>query len=183
MIWRGRQDKQRGDGFSVIELVIVISIIGIIAGLVAVYLPQSLVRARDQERIADVTSIARELERIYRENGSQSSGGPTYPSTKGGGGIISVLDAFTNSGLGPATTAPGETNGTMSLAPVTPNSASNTAMPSPTTQQYLYQPFRADGKLCNYDSPSEIKPCVRFKLWYRLEETNSIESIESLHQQ
>ena len=167
-------------GFTITELIVTISIIGILAGLTVMYVPAAQVRSRDADRKADVEAIRQELERQYTE--AAINGDATYPSTKGGGGIVAVLDLFSKSALGDAMRAPTQPTG-VSVRPVEPNGATNTGPQTPTISEYIYQPFRPDGKLCNYDNPTEYKPCTSWKLWYRLEETGEIKLIESKHQQ
>lgn len=168
--------------FTVVELIIVMIVIGILAALAFPTFSKWQVNARDDERISDVNSIARQLEAQYRT--SAAGGSPTYPSNSGSGGIASISSIFNTSGLRDMATAPGDTSGSISLKPTYPNSANNTSPPtSMSVNEYIYQPFRPDGKLCNYDASPDTKQCVRFILWYKLEATGEIKSIESKHQQ
>ncbi|MEO5499105.1 MAG: prepilin-type N-terminal cleavage/methylation domain-containing protein, partial [Candidatus Saccharimonadales bacterium] len=66
--------KQRQSGFTIVELLIVIVIIGILATLVIVTFSGVQQRARDSERKTDINAIAGQLEAAYAKNGVY----PTY---------------------------------------------------------------------------------------------------------
>jgi prepilin-type N-terminal cleavage/methylation domain-containing protein len=65
--------KQRQSGFTIVELLIVIVIIGILATLVIVTFSGVQQRARDSERKTDINAIAGQLEAVYAKTG-------TYPT-------------------------------------------------------------------------------------------------------
>lgn len=174
MEWVSPQEN----GFTVIELIITIVIIGIFATIVIVSPKTFLVTARDEERVDDVASIARRLEQAYS---SQDMGRPAYPSTTELAADISG-DTRTMTRLRPeALQAPrGNANSVSSASSTSLTAPAGTG--SPTLSQYVYQPLRADGTLCA-NNPSSGNPCVRFYLYYRLEKDNSIQYIKSIHQQ
>ena len=58
--------KQRQSGFTIVELLIVIVIIGILATLVIVTFSGVQQKARDSERKTDINAIAGQLEEIGR---------------------------------------------------------------------------------------------------------------------
>lgn len=62
--------KQRQSGFTIVELLIVIVIIGILATLVIVTFSGVQQRARDAERKTDINAIASQLEAVYAKNGA-----------------------------------------------------------------------------------------------------------------
>lgn len=62
--------KQRQSGFTIVELLIVIVIIGILATLVIVTFSGVQQRARDAERKTDINAIAGQLEAVYAKNGA-----------------------------------------------------------------------------------------------------------------
>ena len=63
------QIKQKSQGFTIVELLIVIVIIGILAAITIVAYNGIQVRARDSARIAKVTSIAKAIELYNTDNG------------------------------------------------------------------------------------------------------------------
>ncbi len=66
--------KQRQSGFTIVELLIVIVIIGILATLVIVTFSGVQQKARDSERKTDINAIAGQLEAVYANKGYY----PTY---------------------------------------------------------------------------------------------------------
>lgn len=151
---------------------------GILLGLV-VFTPKTfLVTSRDQERADDTAAIARRLEQAYT---SQDLGYPAYPSTTELAADISG-DTRTMTRLQPeALSSPGTTGSSV----VSATTASNTGPAgtgTPALNQYVYQPLTAAGSLCTAN-PSNSTPCVRFFLYYRLEENNDIKLIKSIYQQ
>jgi len=158
-------------GFTIVELLIVITTIGIILGFVVAYLPESQIRARDSERKSDTETIARYLEQKYTTEASASY--PTYPSTSSIGSAITELS---NKGFEEAPVSPKDDNSSVIAAASTADQ--NTIVDS---DSYVYQPFSPDGSLCTTSTSS--LPCVRFVLWYQLEIDDEVKSIESRHQQ
>lgn len=61
--------KQRQSGFTIVELLIVIVIIGILATLVIVTFSGVQQKARDSERKTDVNAVASQLEAAYANKG------------------------------------------------------------------------------------------------------------------
>ncbi|MGI6278511.1 MAG: type II secretion system protein [Patescibacteria group bacterium] len=75
-------------GFTLLELLIVIAIIGILASLAAVSYSSAQRRARDSQRQADLKAIQNALEQYYADNDGN------YPS----GGCETIGDATDSSG-------------------------------------------------------------------------------------
>jgi prepilin-type N-terminal cleavage/methylation domain-containing protein len=69
-IWKSRSQK----GFTLVELLVVISIIGVLATLVLLQLGTARARARDTKRITDVNQIRTAVESYFEDNGGK------YPS-------------------------------------------------------------------------------------------------------
>ncbi len=68
--------KQYRRGFTIVELLIVVVVVAIIAGIVVVGFNTIGKQARDARRLTDIQSVAKALGLYYAENGS-------YPSTGG----------------------------------------------------------------------------------------------------
>lgn len=67
-----RLHRQSGAGFTLVELMTVIAIIGILTAIGLVAIPDQRARARNAQRVVDVNIIQTALERYYAKNG-------TYP--------------------------------------------------------------------------------------------------------
>ena len=161
-------------GFTVVELLIVITVIGILIPTTIFTIRGLNVTAADRERESDATSIARRLELNYT---NKSFGGtPNYPGTNSlsasnkeeifGGSSKDILKA------------PGGAN--FSIIAATPG-----VTPAPTETTYIYQPMR-------YDNSSGVKDfvlcttsnaCTKFFLYYLKKSDNSIAVIKSQRQQ
>lgn len=170
LVFYGAENEQRG--FSMVELVLVMVIIGLLAGLSFSIIRSYQYSGEDSERRSDVESIARAFETYYTR--SIGPNGATYPSTVTATNTTLYSDLFRGSDK-EITRAPKKDNGTSIVA------ASSISQPqSPTTDQYIYQPFTADSALC---TNSAATPCVRFTIFYRLKDDNTVVAVESLHQQ
>ena len=64
---------KRQSGFTIVELLIVIVIIGILAGLVVTQILGATAKARDSERTTDLNQIANQLEAYYARTGGYPS--------------------------------------------------------------------------------------------------------------
>lgn len=160
----------RKSGFSIVELIIVIAIIGILTVLVTNNVTKSQVIARDRERLADVSTLARRLEEWYKTGGQGR-----YPSTV----ELVSSEAWRNAnlkGLDPESMiAPGEGNKNSLKAA---SNTSKSVTPTPTTKTYVYQVRTADNQVCS----SAGSKCVSFHIYYYEESTASVKRISSLHQ-
>lgn len=164
--------------FTIVELVITITIMGILLGLAFVNLSSSQEKSRDEERQADVDAIAIHLETYYR-SGSDTTSGGSYPSTTmmaDESAIKSTLrDIEVKSLTSPdvesvSNTMKVATNATQSTTGVTPQ---------PSASHYVYQPLAWSGSawtLCTGSSE-----CRRYNLYYRLESDNTVYVVESQH--
>lgn len=167
-------------GFTIIELLVVIVIIGILAGLTTPSLKGYLVKSRDQERTDDVTSLVRRLEQAYTE---QSIGYPSYPSTNE---YLTDISSFTRTAAGlnkEALKAPGASSSSVVVA--TSTSTTSPLSTAVTKDQYVYQPLDNSGNLCK-NASSATSPgnnCTHFNFYYRTEADNVLHKIVSIHQQ
>jgi len=168
-------------GFTIAELIIVITIMAILLTLGVVNFRSQQSNARDAERRVDVESLAQHLETYYT-SGSDDSGTAlgVYPSTD----LTSSIDQVTTflrdidlkSITAPTiTTANGEGS---SLIPATNNTQTNSGIaPLPTFDQYVYQPLDQDGNLCTGSTS-----CVKFNLFFNLENaTTDCPAVDSTH--
>lgn len=83
-----KKDKKKNSleaGFTLLELLVVISIIGLLATIILVNLTSARKRARDIKRVADIRGVSTALEDYYGKNGQ-------YPGN---------IDALVTSGLLP----------------------------------------------------------------------------------
>ncbi|MDP3881194.1 MAG: prepilin-type N-terminal cleavage/methylation domain-containing protein [bacterium] len=65
---------QRNKGFTLIEILIVVGIIGILSSVILVGLGSSRERARDSRRVTDLRQIQQGLELFYTKNGEYPDG-------------------------------------------------------------------------------------------------------------
>lgn len=65
--------KKQDQGFTIVELLIVIVVIGILAALVLNSFQGVQARARDTERRTDINAVATQLEVFYNDNGGYPS--------------------------------------------------------------------------------------------------------------
>ncbi len=166
-------------GFTVVELIITITIMGILLTLAVVGIVSTQATARDDERKTDVEVIANNLETYYRNGTEGSTSIGRYPSavltTSGDSYIQTTLRDINLKSL----QAPGASSVATSFIAATNNNQTEAGVtPQPTTAQYVYQPLQASGALCT----SEAQECRRFNLFYRLESTNAVQKVTSRNQ-
>ena len=170
--------SMKSRGFTIVELIIVIAIMGILMTLGVVRLSSSQLEARDKERKSDVETLALFLESYYTSGNGTVINPGEYPSvdpTEGfiGGEVETLLDIDKK-----ILYAPGDS--VSSLKAATNNIQTTTGvLPLPSiTDQYIYQPIASDGTLCD----TEIKECVKFNLYTWYEYDNSAYMITSKNQ-
>lgn len=185
--------KKGNQGFTIIEVVIVILIVGILVSLSSVQLLRTQLVARDKERVDDVTAIANHLENIYKTGqpagASIPPGDPLvtsstpmgYPSTA----LVSLPnDDQTKAILGSlnpeALKSP--LKKTMSLTAASDNTdlSGNGVSPTSSNDNYIFQPLKDDGTLCTIANSSNLNDpnpqrviaprlsdeCVAFNIYY-----------------
>lgn len=162
--------SHRDKGFTVVELLVVITVIIILTAVTLSADDDMIKRSRDSQRANDVSVIANDLEMYYRTNPVMS--GATYPT------VSQINDPATRSSI--------ITSGSDVLYPpdqtiVGFRSATSVSSQTPSVHEYIYQPFDTAGALCT------ASPCVRYKLYYRKEMapsiTESIVVVNSMRQQ
>jgi len=77
--------KTSKKGFSLVELLVVITIIAILSVVAYTAVGGSTVKARDAKRKQDITTIQQALELYFAEKGSYPTSSPTYSLTAGTG--------------------------------------------------------------------------------------------------
>ena len=166
-------------GFTVVELIITVTIMGILLTLAVVNLNSTQVGARDTERKEDVAALATNLEAYYRNGVESSTIIGRYPST----GIAVSGETSVRTSLRDidfkSVTAPGATGVADTLVSAT-NAVQTTSgvVPQPTISQYVYQPLQADGTLCTAGN----QECRKFNIFYRLESDNTVNMVTSKNQ-
>jgi prepilin-type N-terminal cleavage/methylation domain-containing protein len=158
-------------GFTIVELIIVITIMAILLVLAVVNLRGSQISARDDERKADIDNLALHLEIFYNSGRDGSTSLGRYTSTGlTTSGVASIQDNLRDMDL-KSVMAPGITNplDTLLMAANTDESTTG-VLPQPTINQYVYQPLQQNGTLCT----SGAQMCQRFNLFYRLESDDTV---------
>jgi prepilin-type N-terminal cleavage/methylation domain-containing protein len=149
--------KKSNKGFTIVELLIVIVVIGILAALVLNSFRGVQERARDTERRTDINAQSTQLEVYYTDNGG-------YPQFTGQVNTDSWITANMKGADLNSWRAPGFSTNTMA------NSA------TPTKDQYGYAPLQDDGT-----TACTTAPCAKFKLYWYSEKTNTITVKDSLN--
>lgn len=118
-------------GFTIIELLIVIAIIAILAGLVLNNFQGAQAKARDTQRVTDINNIHTKLEEYYNDNNG-------YPNT---------FTAATFPGIdGDSLKDPKGQSVTINAAVADETAADAVTAPTAASaSQYLYVPFGASG--------------------------------------
>lgn len=173
-------------GFTIVELIITITIMGILLTLAVVNLNSTQVNSRDVERKTDVETIAIALEGYYNSNDTSHSGaadlaGDSYPATINISDDTNLKTALP--GIDPrAIRAPGvETTDPKSLVVAENNVQTTTGvLPQPTISTYVYQPIKKDNSLCT--QIVTYGDCRKFNLYYKLEADGVVYKVTSKHQ-
>ena len=149
--------KQLQKGFTIVELLIVIVVIGILAALVLNTFSGVQRRARDTERQTDINSIATQLEVYYNDNSG-------YPILTG----ELASDTWATSNL----------KGIDLNALRAPGAAANSmqATATPDKDHYGYMTYDSDGT-----TACATSPCAKFKLYWYKEDTSAVQEKDSLN--
>lgn len=165
-------------GFTVVEMIITVTIMGILLLLAVVNVNTSQVRARDDERRTDIQSIGLALESYYRTGAATSTEFGVYPSLS-----MLVSEETLKTALPDATDesflAPNTDTLLSSFIPATNAVTTTTGVtPQPNISEYVYQPLKADNTLCAIADTD----CVKFNLYYRLETDETVIKVTSKNQ-
>lgn len=162
-------------GFTLVELLVTITIMVILLTLAVVNLRSSQMSARDDQRTADVTAIAQQLENFYKA-GSDVEAAGQYPPTDDMATEANIKSALRDINA-EVLRAPGVADSS-SISLIISTDTDPTA-PVATTSTYVYQPLQSDGSLCI----SSGDECRKFILYYTLEsEPGVIKKIVSKNQ-
>lgn len=153
-------------GFSIVELIIVITVMGILLVLGVVNMRSTQTSARDDERKTDTETIAIQLENFYLTGTGTSTEVSTYPTTD----LVTNVQVTLRDADMKNFTAPGAASLATSFVAATTNAAQ-----TPTTSQYIYQPLQPDGTLCT----TGITDCRTFNVYYRLETDGTVYKVTS----
>ena len=165
-------------GFTIVELIITITIMGILMILAVVNVNASQTRARDDERKADVAAIASALESYYRVGTSSSTSYNRYPATTITASDTAIRAALRDANL-TSFMAPNQTTTTATFIAATNAVQTITGVtPQPTINQYVYQPLDSSGALCTLAATE----CRKYNLYYRLENDNGVYKVTSKNQ-
>ena len=178
-------------GFTVVELLITITIMGILLTLAVVNLTTTQMNGRDAQRKTDIDAIANNLEIYYKEGGDNPAVTVIgrYPSTAMLIGSEATVEAAVRQNIrdvdfkilaAPGVATSTSPNITASFIAATNSTQTTTGVaPQPTTSQFVYQPLQANGQLCTSDTAQE---CRKFNLYYRLEADNTVYTVTSKNQ-
>ncbi len=147
--------KQKG--FTLVELLIVIIIIGILATLVIVTFSGVQAKARDSKRQTDIGAVDSHIEAFYAEHGWY----PTLAQVQSGTWVSSNMK-----GLDPA-------------ALLAPNSTTLIDSTAATTTKYSYVPTHDDGTACSASGTADDTVCTHFTVSALLESSNTVFSKSS----
>jgi len=166
-------------GFTVVELVITITIMGILLTLAVVNLTSTQANGRDAERKGDIEAIQTNLEAFYRTGTDTSTSLGRYPSTIIAGASETTIRGILRDVDFKSLIAPNATSVTTSFIAATNTDQTTSGItPQPTVSQYVYQPLQNNGSLC----VNETQECRKFNLYYRLETDNTVYKVTSKNQ-
>ena len=166
-------------GFTIVELLIVITIMGVLLVLNVANLSSSQISARDSERKTDIETIALFLDTYFTSGSLAGATVGQYPSTVWSSGTAVYMQQAIGDINIKSITAPGITDPTLTLKSATNNTQTTAGVtPQPTKDQYVYQPIKSDGTLCTLES----QECRKFNLYYRLEANNIVYMVTGKNQ-
>jgi len=165
-------------GFTIVELIITITVMGILLLLAVVNIGSTQANARDEERKADIEAISNSLERFYKTGTDDSTTFNRYPSL----GLFTTLPTSITKNLLDidlkSFQAPSTPSGTISLIAAQTPIQTGPSIPQPSVSQYVYQPLKSDGTLC-YSGDID---CRKFNLYYKLESGTTVYKVMSKNQ-
>lgn len=153
---------RRTAGFTLVELLIAITIMVVLLILTVISLQGSEVAARDEKRKSDITVIAQQLENYYTSGTDGTSAVGRYPGTD-----LMSTEALVTSTLRDIDIKVLRAPGVDDASPMSLTMAStNSTTQSPNATTYIYQPLTGSGALCTVTA----NECRKFNLYYKLED-------------
>ena len=178
-------------GFTIVEMVIAISVMTILVTLTTVGMLATQANGRDSERRADVEAIAKHLDTLYSRGitvGPTSIKGSYPPTAWIGSDSGSTRAAILREIPAGSLVAPQETTSVDSLFAATnaltgtdPTASASSVAPAPSADRpYIYQPIDNTGALCTATPPPPTQTCRKFNIYAWQETTpNAVIKIES----
>jgi prepilin-type N-terminal cleavage/methylation domain-containing protein len=154
--------KTRRDqtGFTIVELLIVIVVIGILAAITIVAYNGIQTRARTAEKVSDLSAVMTQLEMFYGDKGYYPRIDRLSPSNID----TTRTTLFQNVGYG-MFIAPGSTQ---------PKSSFIGYVGGMTPDQYTYKSWTASGTQCdNATTTPDESVCVKYSVWYLADSTGT----------
>jgi prepilin-type N-terminal cleavage/methylation domain-containing protein len=93
MILNNIKTRQKDSGFTIVELLVVIVVIGILAAITIVAYTGFTTRAKASTTQANANSLLQVVNAYTADSAANNGGGGTFAST---GGIVAALGAYTN---------------------------------------------------------------------------------------
>jgi prepilin-type N-terminal cleavage/methylation domain-containing protein len=147
--------KKRNQGFTIVELLIVIVVIGILALLVITTYSGIQAKARNSKRQTDIQSIQTQLEAFFSQNGYYPSLTDMQGTASGGFLDTNMKSLDKNALVDPSN-------------PSNPPSNQLIANPSATVHQYAYHVTQSDGTT---SCESDHTTCAKYTLTAEYEGT------------
>lgn len=159
-------------GFTLVELLITMTIMVVLLGIVVVNLRSSQANARDEKRKTDIQAIAKGLENYY-EAGTDTAQPGEYPSTD-----LMASETAVRAALRDIDGSVLRSPGIATTSPMSFTDATSNTVPSANINAYVYQPLQSNGALCN----SSTQECRKYNLYYTLETVSGVQTLASKHQ-
>ena len=165
------EDMKQRAGFTIVEVVITLTIMAILVSLAAVNLRSSVTEANDQERQTDISNILLYLDSYYERNNN------SYFPTSAASSPAQIETWFTNIDRGnlraPSIAAPDYSL----VAATNPIQTTAGVLPKPTKTTYIYQSLDSAGVLC-----TAIPNCRKVNIYYLRESDNTVQKVMSKNQ-
>jgi len=197
---------KRNVGFTLVELLVTITIMVILLTLTVVSLRANQASARDEKRKTDVSIIAQQLENYFKSGSSTSSSKlppvgslasfhtmpiHVHPAQLA---VFNPGDSYTAGQYPPTAFMDTEAGIKTTLRDLDPKTlrapdvattdpvsltvATSISQPTPDSNTYVYQPIKGDGTLCT----SAADECRKFIIFYKLETDATVQQLASKHQ-